>query len=106
MRQKKGLLLIAGDVFNPIKNNVYEGFFVLFGLFSDIIKMAVFFIQKNFDSFFYVFFGDRICGFRFYVNRQNSSKPVYQPGLSGCFIKYFFTASLVKGWFVSSVYWA
>ena len=34
MCQKKGLLLIiiAGDVFNVVKNNVYKSLFVLFGL--------------------------------------------------------------------------
>ena len=97
MCQKKGLLLITGNIFNAVKNNVYKSLFVLFGLFRDIIKMAVFFIKKNFNSFFYVFFGNRICGLRFYVNRQNSSKPVYQPGLSGCFIKYFFYRFFSKG---------
>ncbi len=59
--------------------------------------MAVSFLKEMPYSLFHILCGYRVRGFRFYVNRQNGAKTVYQPGLAGCLIKYFFYCIFSKG---------
>ena len=61
VRQKEGLFLIAGNIFNSVKHNLYEGLFELLCLLGNIVKVTVFLIQEHLNALFHIFFSD---GFR------------------------------------------